>query len=1089
MPTGAVDAQTLAQEFASAFALLAHPSCTPAQRDVGVGVAQRLLEWGADRPLIEAALLHEALFAGSLSVDAVAAACGEETAALCRDYALHFAPGAPAGWRGHLSALKRVRLYTAAWHNPSLALLAAAHLWYAAAFARRSAGDAPASSLAIAAGEPRTVLLPFLDMLGMREVREQLAALPGADLGQEATGKGRGLPSTEAVAPIAEALREALASLGAVDVQPMHPLLGDDHLAAGSLERAESHQQNCLLQVTVPSVDACYLALHRLHRLYRPIDGALADAITACRPNGHRSLQSVVVAPVGGYGARVAVEIVTPAMERVNRWGVAAFHFAHHRAILGDELQEPAWEGAWWLDRSRKGAAIGAAPLGSQPETVVVFSPKGQPFPFARGSTVVDYAYGVHSGLAEQCERFLVNGEPVEPATVLRHLDLVELEHSPRAVGPTQHWLTAAHSRRARTLIRRFLRRHSEGITDGQRILDARLHALESYYGFHVPDDRVAQALARGARQARLGSADELLAEIAGGRAQADRYLNPLFTEEITRRLDLPRALKVRPYQVQLAQCCRPRPGESVAGLPYVRNEQLQRLTVHRTDCPRFRALPAETRAQAVPLSWRLRPISRILVQLEVTGRSDDRLMGEALEQLYEMIPAVRLFRTDAVARRGTARLRFAIEADSDDTVEEAMDRLRRMPNREISQVRKLALPPSEVEALTTNSATTANPYSRMPVNDPTMFFGRADELQRINEWLHNGVSCIWLRGQKRVGKTSLMLHLRHHFWEPHEAACAFVDFQLFSDLAQANIFYELARAIFSDMEKDPRVLLLGPPERSAFEFDAPQRFIAYLRALHQRLGARRLVLLLDEFSRLTDLFLLGQMSGDFFQQWRGVLMGAGRFCTFVAVMQQRTFESLHAQHEAQADNPCWQLQELGEDLPLRPFDAESARRLVEWPMQNFVTFEPGVIDLLLELTGGSPFLIQSFCNRLVAHIGRRNGSTATLDDLETVAEEFMAPSENVFAHLLDMAPDVGTHTIVALAQAAEAAGHRKADLPGAAGVITLEALQLARPDVAPEKLQSVLGRLEGNDILVAEAPGTWRFNNTLFQRWLARNG
>ena len=52
------------------------------------------------------------------------------------------------------------------------------------------------------------------------------------------------------------------------------------------------------------------------------------------------------------------------------------------------------------------------------------------------------------------------------------------------------------------------------------------------------------------------------------------------------------------------------------------------------------------------------------------------------------------------------------------------------------------------------------NPYSRLPVHQNTMFFGRNEERARIVECLRTRQPSIWLIGQKRVGKTSLLLHL-----------------------------------------------------------------------------------------------------------------------------------------------------------------------------------------------------------------------------------------------------------------------------------------------------------------------------------------
>ncbi|MCB0135175.1 MAG: bifunctional (p)ppGpp synthetase/guanosine-3',5'-bis(diphosphate) 3'-pyrophosphohydrolase, partial [Caldilineaceae bacterium] len=108
-------------------------------------------------------------------------------------------------------------------------------------------------------------------------------------------------------------------------------------------------------------------------------------------------------------------------------------------------------------------AQIAAAPIGALPERLYVFSPQGQLLPFDRGSTVVDFAYHVHSDLAEQCRRFTVNGRQVEPSAVLHHLDIVELEHDVKAPGPNRLWLLAAHTSRARSAIERYLKRQGAG--------------------------------------------------------------------------------------------------------------------------------------------------------------------------------------------------------------------------------------------------------------------------------------------------------------------------------------------------------------------------------------------------------------------------------------------------------------------------------------------------------------------------------------------------------------------------------------------------------------------------------------------------
>jgi hypothetical protein len=769
-------------------------------------------------------------------------------------------------------------------------------------------------------------------------------------------------------------------------------------------------------------------------------------------------------------------------MKRVNRWGVAVHCFQEgtDAASAPDPLNDSSYRNAWWRDAAGKHAAIESASIGDiTNEAVHVFSPSGELFTLERGSTVVDYAYQVHSDLAEQCQRFYVNGETVEPATVLRHLDLVELEHAPRAPGPTLAWLNAARTKRARTRIRRFLRSQGQGINDGQRVVDARLQALEEHYRFHIPEHRVEDAISRAARHMRLASTNDLLTELASGRLTADRFLHPLFADEIVRRIELPRGLRLRPHQIVLAQCCKPRPGDDIIGHPHRRESVVTRLTIHCANCARERKLDPTERAESIALRWRLQQTTRTLAQIEVIARDDDGLLGEALHQIYGHLPHVTLLRSEAHARRGVARLRFNLDADSQETLDEIVDALRRLPNREVSAVRQLTLPPSEQDALLADHARAVNPYSRLPVNDSAMFFGRTEELARIHDWLRNGVACVWLRGQKRVGKTSLLFQVRRRFSESQEFICAFVDFQMFSNLAQANLFFEVANAIFDELQKDLRVLSLGAPDRAQFDSDAPARLVHYLRDLQGRLGGKRLVLLVDEFSRITDLYLQGKIEADFFSQWRGLLQAVGRWCSFVIVVQQKTFEHMLQHMRSQRDDPCWHVLELGETMHLRPLTSDDARRLIEWPMRNFLDFEPGVVDRMMHLTGGSPFLIQSFCNKLVTRMGHHSERRVGLEEMETVAEEFMQPSESIFAHMLDLIYGLG-HPVSS--QVALLAANSEQ------GCVAWAEISAALPEIAPGTLRSTLDQLCLADILVRLQPGQWRFSNTLFQRWLVRN-
>ena len=1150
-PAPLPDGHTVAQTTRAVGALLARRGAPDPLRRHALELAASMEGWRAGPTLTAAACLHEAVAQGFVTPAEVADLAGAEAARLCVLYRDHIAaPPLPqwSAWRGRPEALKRVRLYAAAYAEPALALLCAAHMWHGVvsglteSHGPRDGAEATAeafvTSLSPQRGEVQSVLLPLLDMLGMRDLRDDLNRYPGA-LAQPVDQEE---PSADEHRQFFARLQETLAPLlhGALHGGGAGGGAGGDEATAlliphrgafartersQSAERGGIHQAAYYAEVLVPTTADCYRLLQRLHsrpHLLRPIEGAILDSVARCSRTGHRSLQTTL-APTRGQIGRITLQIVTPTMRHVNRWGVAAFYFTGQRAALEeaataagvlDELPSD-YADAWWHAGRAAAPRIDAAPPGSLPgekqpagadkanadktgadAQVVVFSPLGEPFAFDPGSTVVDYAYSVHSELAEQCVRFFVNGDAVEPATVLRHMDLVALEHSPRAPGPTEAWLHAARTKKARTRIRRYLRRQSQGAGEGQQIMEGRLRVLEEHYGFHVPDHHVDEAVARTARQMNLTSAQELLAEVASGRVHADRFLHTLFADEIVRRLEIPRELRVRPDRIALAQCCRPRPGDDVVGLPYRRNGDVSRLTVHKAGCPRLLLDSGGGLAEQHPLRWRLRATHKIAAHLDLSARDEDGLLGDALQAIYAIAPRVTLFKTDASARRGIARLRFSLEADCQESMDELADRLRRLPGREVSAVRQLAILPSEQEGLHDDATGAANPYSRLPVHDPTMFFGRTRELEEISQAVDHNAAWFVLRGQKRVGKTSLLLHLQKHAWEPHVAVCAFVDLQAVASLAHANIFYEIASAVYLDLENDPRVAAFGAPTRSLFAEHAPHRLADYLDAVRQRLGTRRLVVLIDEFSRTTDLLLAGDFPRDFFDQWRSLLRLAGDTISFVTVIQQKSYDRAQQTTRMQLDSPLGHAVDISGELVLKPLDATDARRLIEWPMRNFMDYAAGAAEHVLHLTGGNPFVIQAFCNKLVGHMTLQGTRTATLEDVNSVAELFMHPMESLFAHMLDLAPKHTDHLITCMARLAEAKRGQAVDgesggdkLGDADAPITLAQMRAAVTDTSPAAQERILAELCANDLLVQCGPAEWRFTSILFRRWLARNG
>ena len=564
--------------------------------------------------------------------------------------------------------------------------------------------------------------------------------------------------------------------------------------------------------------------------------------------------------------------------------------------------------------------------------------------------------------------------------------------------------------------------------------------------------------------------------------------LHTLFEAEVTQQVKLPRGLGIRPQQLLLAQCCRPKPGDDIVGRVQQRRGVTTGLKIHRRDCAKI-AQHLEDGDEYLELRWRLQPKLKTTALIEMSALNDDGLLGEAIHQIYTWAPRTTLHKVEAVARHGIAQLRFTIEAESNEILDEIEKSLRTLPNRQVDRVQRLSLPPSEqAEMAAMHAAGSSNPYSRLPVHDREMFFGRSDDLSRVMDWLRAGAGSVWLRGQKRVGKTSLLLHLRRYHLEEHGFVPVYVDFQLLGSMEDADIFYEVAGAIYSELQADTnrtsdRLDEVGAPLRDLFYHDPQAQFVAYLRSVQRRLGARRLVLLIDEFSRTIDAYRRGTLDESFFYQWRGFMLATMPAISFVTVVQQKTYDLLAVQRAQEDVDPIWELLELGEQRVLRPLDENDVRRLIEWPIRNFLEYSPETIDSVARLTGGSPFLIQAFCFKLVTHMTRFDRHQVSSEDVETVRMEFMLPHESLFSHMLDLIHGVGHTVTQVLARIAE----EEPDRPITWAQLRAQ-LREQMPEIGDERLERTLQKLAAQDILIQVDERAWRFGSLLFQQWLALN-
>ena len=321
------------------------------------------------------------------------------------------------------------------------------------------------------------------------------------------------------------------------------------------------------LRILVDSPDTCYRALGVVHGTFRPMPGRFKDYIAIPRVNGYQSLHTTLFGP---NGVPIEVQIRTQDMHSVAESGVAA-HWKYKtgpKAGKGGDSAQQERARAWishLMEMQASGNAeefIESVKVDLFPDKVYVFTPKGAILRLPRGSTVVDFAYAVHTDVGNRCVAAKVDRRLAPLRTVLRNGQTVQIITA-KGASPNPGWVNFVASAKARSAIRHYLKalQRSEAIELGVQLLNS---ALEE---FQLSIDKVeAPAMDQALVEFHIKSRDDLLAQIGLG-----ERLAPL----VARRL-LPGGHddkgKITPLTVAgtegllvtYARCCRPIPDDPI---------------------------------------------------------------------------------------------------------------------------------------------------------------------------------------------------------------------------------------------------------------------------------------------------------------------------------------------------------------------------------------------------------------------------------------------------------------------------------------------------------------------------------------------
>ena len=446
------------------------------------------------------------------------------------------------------------------------------------------------------------------------------------------------------------------------------------------------------MRVIVGSVKDCYGAIGVIHSLWKPLPGRFKDFVAMPKANMYQALHTTVIGP---EGKPLEIQIRTEEMHKLAEYGIAA-HVAYKEGAGGD----PQREKMTWLRQlvEAEGEQDPAEFLESLKvdlfeDEVFVFTPKGEVKSLSGGSTPLDFAYAVHTDVGHRCVGAKVNGNIVPLHYQLRSGDIVEVLTAKQKRGPSRDWLKLVRTSRARNKIRAWFKeeRREDAERSGREELEEALRTRG------LPMQKVAGSplLADVIREMGYRKASEFYIALGQGKISTKTVANKIMQrlkagEAVEEQEPLPgrergedKARRTKDASnygisvkgadnvaVRLAKCCRPVPGDEIAG--YV---SLGRgITIHRTDCKNVQALMKDPE-RFVDVSWDGENESSYRVEIQIDAYDRTRLLEDLSRTFSEA--GINIIGASCITNHPMVKNKFVVEVGDTEQLKHCISRLR----------------------------------------------------------------------------------------------------------------------------------------------------------------------------------------------------------------------------------------------------------------------------------------------------------------------------------------------------------------------------------------------------------------------------
>ena len=319
--------------------------------------------------------------------------------------------------------------------------------------------------------------------------------------------------------------------------------------------------------------------------------------------------QSLHTTVIGKHGIPFEVQLRTWQMHETAEYGIAA-HWKYKDGAGEGEEKDFEWVRRLLESQQDPDAEdyVSSLKIDMFDDEVFVFTPKGRVVSLPNGSTPIDFAYAIHSGVGNSMIGAKVNNRIANIDAKLKNGDIVEILPSKAAKGPSRDWLSICKSNQARTKIKQWFKKEKreENVVHGRTSFEAEMKRM----GLPLTALSDPELESHLLKKLSFTTWDDLYAAIGYGGLTATKAVGRV-REDVMKAIKAQNAekltqgpLRIKPdsdssqnnrhsingvivediesCMIKFAKCCTPVPGDAIAGFI----TKGFGVSVHRADCP-----------------------------------------------------------------------------------------------------------------------------------------------------------------------------------------------------------------------------------------------------------------------------------------------------------------------------------------------------------------------------------------------------------------------------------------------------------------------------------------------------------------------